>query len=345
MLGEAAGRQQPDAATRLRPDQRPRQRDRADHLGAARLLRPALVRRQAERQGRHAGPARPAQIDDQAHGGGDRELLRGRQGRRLHRLRQADVPLQGGKNGCRTSSGRRRYPNSGIVKPSQVDAGSGTTPTIMRGGYVAITDNADPMNVVVYRTASTQKGEKRRVCQVPIFRPGRERDGELDHRRRAARCSSRTTTATRTRSARTPARSPSRASPASTSTRKGKGCTKVVDQHRRARSDRGPEALDEDRPDLHLHPSAGPERPRATTGRRSTARTGETVWSSRRRGLLFNNNYAGLALGPNGTAYLGVIGGIDLAARRQLAWRPWTPRWPASRSSTFRASFPGRCAR
>ncbi|MGH2926247.1 MAG: hypothetical protein ACRDK1_09790, partial [Solirubrobacterales bacterium] len=45
------------------------------------------------------------------------------------------------------------YPNSGIVKPSQVDAGSGTTPTIMSGGYVAITDNADPMDVVVYRTA------------------------------------------------------------------------------------------------------------------------------------------------------------------------------------------------
>src|SRR4051812_34136003 len=35
------------------------------------------------------------------------------------------------------------YENSGIVKPSQVDAGSGTTPTIMKGGFVAITDNAD----------------------------------------------------------------------------------------------------------------------------------------------------------------------------------------------------------
>ena len=43
------------------------------------------------------------------------------------------------------------YRNSGIVKPGQADAGSGTTPTIMKGGYVAITDNADPMNVVVYR--------------------------------------------------------------------------------------------------------------------------------------------------------------------------------------------------
>ena len=27
-------------------------------------------------------------------------------------------------------------------------------------------------------------------------------------------------------------------------------------------------------------------------------------------GLSFNNNYAGVALGPDGTAYLGVVGGI-----------------------------------
>src|SRR6202000_2283110 len=47
------------------------------------------------------------------------------------------------------------YPNSGIHKPGQVDAGTGTTPAVMSGGYVAITDNADPMDVVVYRTAPT----------------------------------------------------------------------------------------------------------------------------------------------------------------------------------------------
>ena len=31
---------------------------------------------------------------------------------------------------------KKRYPNSGIVKPGQADAGTGTTPTIMDGGYV-----------------------------------------------------------------------------------------------------------------------------------------------------------------------------------------------------------------
>ena len=83
---------------------------------------------------------------------------------------------------------QKRYPNSGIVKPSQVNAGSGTTPTIMDNGYVAITDNADPMNVVVYRTArKLDKGEKRVRLQGADLRRGRERDRELDHHRRAAR--------------------------------------------------------------------------------------------------------------------------------------------------------------
>src|SRR5262249_50706375 len=65
---------------------------------------------------------------------------------------------------------RVTYKNSGIHKPGQVDAGTGTTPTIFHGGdYVVITDNADPMNVVVYRTA---RRARRVVCQTPVFRHG-----------------------------------------------------------------------------------------------------------------------------------------------------------------------------
>ena len=38
---------------------------------------------------------------------------------------------------------------------------------------------------------------------------------------------------------------------------------------------------------------------------------GKTVWQQYAgSGLVYNNNYAGLAIGPDGTAYLGVIGGI-----------------------------------
>lgn len=65
------------------------------------------------------------------------------------------------------------YQNSGVAKLGQFNAGSGTTPTVMNDGYVAITDNADPMNVVVYRKAATlAPGQDRVVCEVPVFGAG-----------------------------------------------------------------------------------------------------------------------------------------------------------------------------
>jgi hypothetical protein len=65
------------------------------------------------------------------------------------------------------------YPNSYEHKPGQVDDGTGTTPTVMAGGFVNITDNADPMDVVVYRTAPHLRRHQRRlVCRVPVFSRG-----------------------------------------------------------------------------------------------------------------------------------------------------------------------------
>jgi hypothetical protein len=62
---------------------------------------------------------------------------------------------------------RSAYQNTGTQKPGQKSAGSGTTPTIMDGGYVAIADNANPINVVVYNT--DPKAAKRVVCEQPVF--------------------------------------------------------------------------------------------------------------------------------------------------------------------------------
>ena len=62
---------------------------------------------------------------------------------------------------------RAEYPNSGIAKPGQVDAGSGTTPTITSRGFVAIADNADPMNLVLYDRRSGQE-----ICRAPVFDKG-----------------------------------------------------------------------------------------------------------------------------------------------------------------------------
>ena len=74
-------------------------------------------------------------------------------------------------NGRPEVTWREVYPNSGVRKPGQVSAGSGTTPTLMGTDLVAITDNADPMDVVVYRRAKQVTGA-RRVCLHPVFGRG-----------------------------------------------------------------------------------------------------------------------------------------------------------------------------
>lgn len=63
------------------------------------------------------------------------------------------------------------YDNTGQLKPGQYSLGSGTSPTILGNGkYVAITDNAVPMKMVVYRTGSKLRpNENRVVGQIPVF--------------------------------------------------------------------------------------------------------------------------------------------------------------------------------
>jgi hypothetical protein len=72
------------------------------------------------------------------------------------------------------SSGRPRaewrtaYDRGGEQKPGQLSRGSGTTPTVLPGGRVAITDNADPrMHILFYDTATG-----REVCGAPVFGRG-----------------------------------------------------------------------------------------------------------------------------------------------------------------------------
>jgi len=79
--------------------------------------------------------------------------------------------LEAGGGGTPETVWREEYRNSGIAKPGQVHAGSGTTPTVMAGGRIAITDNADPMNVVVMHRGATVPGS-RLICEEPVFRKG-----------------------------------------------------------------------------------------------------------------------------------------------------------------------------
>jgi outer membrane protein assembly factor BamB len=63
------------------------------------------------------------------------------------------------------------YDTIGEVRPGQYELGSGTSPTILgEGKYVAITDNAEQLQVVVFRTDERLgPKETRRVCEVPVF--------------------------------------------------------------------------------------------------------------------------------------------------------------------------------
>jgi hypothetical protein len=70
-----------------------------------------------------------------------------------------------------TITWRVTYDQGTRIKPGQTEHGSGTTPTIIRRGtqhFVTITDNADPrMHVLVYRADKTAPGAP--ICSMPVF--------------------------------------------------------------------------------------------------------------------------------------------------------------------------------
>jgi hypothetical protein len=216
------------------------------------------------------------------------------------------------------------YPNSGIVKPSQVDAGSGTTPTVMRGGYVAITDNADPMDVVVYRTAKRLHRRhhhhhhhhhrhhrlQRVICVVPVFNQG------ASATENSLIGSGRSMIVENNYGYQDPF-GPNSGAPTVPGFARvdinphGHGCTKAWTNTTEAAPTVVPKLSA--RTGL-IYAYTRPVDPSGAQGYYWTAidfRTGHTAWNSfAGAGFLYNNNYAGLALGPDGTAYLGVFGGM-----------------------------------
>jgi hypothetical protein len=216
------------------------------------------------------------------------------------------------RNGTPRIVWKVRYRNTGQAKPGQADAGTGTTPTILKGGLVAITDNADPMNVVVYRTAAKlARGQKRTVCEVPVFGAGR---GATENSLIGAGRS----LIVENNYGYTDPFAPgggnvvSEAGFARVDVRAdGRGCRKVWTNS----MERAPSVVPKmsNRTGL-IYTYTRPPDPGGSQGYYWTAisyHTGKTAWSKYAgSGLLFNNNYAGLALGPDGSAYLGVIGGI-----------------------------------
>ena len=233
---------------------------------------------------------------------------------------------------------RRPYDNGDRTKPGQTQAGSGTTPTIIRRGgrkFVAITDNADPrMHVLVFRAGARMPGAP--VCRIPVFGPRR---GSTDNSLIAF---GRSIVVENNYGYTGPAQVPPSTDPFRNTPTTQPGVSRVVVDYRHGgcrkawtnRAVRVPSSVSKASTATGLvyvyeHPAAdevryvggepvtGPEDPWYLTA--LDARTGRRVWSVFTGvGLGYNNNYAPITLGPDGTAYVGVLGG--LVAVRDTRW-------------------------
>ena len=218
---------------------------------------------------------------------------------------------------------REGYDNVGVKKPGQTQVGSGTTPTVMGPDYVAITDNADPMNVVVYKRAAQVDGS-RLVCKVPVFSKGAsDTDQSL--------IATPTSIVTENNYGYS---SPAAVQEGKTTTPgleridvDANGCRKVWHSDEIA-----PSVV----PKLSLangivYTYTKPADPGREDGWYLTAlefATGKTLWKALAgEGLGYNNNYAPVTLGPDNSAYVGVLGGlVRLADASPTAPPPVQPK-------------------
>jgi hypothetical protein len=211
-------------------------------------------------------------------------------------------------SGAPSVTWREPYANTGVKKPGQTEAGSGTTPTLMGSQWVAITDNADPMDVVVYKRQGTVDGS-RLVCVQPVFGAGASAtdqsligagrslvvENNYGYSGLAATEQGATTTPGIERV---------------DINSHGTGCRKIWHNDERA-----PSVV----PKLSLanglvYTYTKPPMSDGTDAWYFTAIdffNGKTVYKRLGgTGLGFNNNYAPVTIGPDGSAYVGALGGL-----------------------------------
>lgn len=205
---------------------------------------------------------------------------------------------------------RQTYDRGTGTKPGSVNQGSGTTPDLFGDGYVAITDNADGrMNVLVYRRGTDVPVDRRLVCRVPVFGAGASTtdnsliswgnslvvENNYGYENPTTLTLGRSVVGGATRIDVRP---------------DGSGCDTVWESDVRSPStvpklstangllyfyEKQPHALGIDAWYLTA----------------VDFRTGKRVWKRLTgTGLLYDNNWAPITIGPDGTAYVGVFNGI-----------------------------------
>ena len=209
-----------------------------------------------------------------------------------------------GSDGAPVATWRKVYENTGEQKPGQVSAGSGTTPTLHGDGWVSITDNADPMNVVVYR-----RRNGREICRQPVFEEGASAtDNSLigaGHSIVVENNYGYTGPSATSMGART-APGVERVDIDAD----GKGCRLVWHSDEISPSLVPKLSLANGLVYVYTQDAEGSvSDPWFLTA--LDFRTGETVWKFRTgEGIAENNNYAPVSIGPDGSAYVGVLSGL-----------------------------------
>jgi len=212
-------------------------------------------------------------------------------------------------------SWRVRYDNVGTQKPGQFDAGSGTTPTLMGRQYLSIADNAARMQVVVLRRAKhLRPGQRRVVCEQPVFRKGA---GATEN---SIIATGRSMIVENNYGYAPPPDATANGNTTQPGVervdidRDGRGCHTVWKSSEISPSTVPKLSLASGLIYLYTKPKGTPDAWYLTA---VDFHNGKTVW---RRligtGLLFNVHYAGLTISPKGVLFTGVLGGTVGIAQR-----------------------------
>jgi hypothetical protein len=211
---------------------------------------------------------------------------------------------------------RTTYDAGTHVKEGQTDIGTGTTPTLMGDKYVAITDNGQPsMHVLVYNRETGQL-----VCSEPVFQPGQASNENsliatdksiIVENNFGYKDATKDTTHGQT-------------------TKPGIARIDVEDDGCRTvwtnESISIPSVVSKmSLSNGLIYTYTKPKGPGTTDVWYFTAidfETGEVVFKQLAGyGIMYNNHYAGAYIGPDGTLYVGVLGGI-VAMRDSVAPNP-----------------------